>query len=175
MNILWDTNDAVQLLLSIIKIFIPIQVRIVFCLLDDKTWMIFILSGLNTRDGTNLDASRLEGTFLSLGFETEVYHNRTAMQILTTIEQGRLAFRFSIFYFVKFSFLAAKRDYSQCDCFIFVFLSHGDERDIIYGCDQPIKISALTEPFKRSANSLLGKPKIFIFQVNSNQYFFSIV
>jgi hypothetical protein len=47
-------------------------------------------------------------------------------------------------------------------------LSHGDERDIVYGFDQPLNISALTEPFKRSANSLLGKPKIFIFQVSEN-------
>lgn len=44
-------------------------------------------------------------------------------------------------------------------------LSHGDDRDIIYGSDQAFSIAALTEPFKRSANSLLGKPKIFIFQV----------
>jgi len=48
-------------------------------------------------------------------------------------------------------------------------LSHGDDRDIIYGSDQAISISALTEPFKRSANTLLGKPKIFIFQVKSNK------
>lgn len=46
-------------------------------------------TGLNTRDGTNLDASRLEGTFLALGFDTDVYHNRTAMQILTIVEQGK--------------------------------------------------------------------------------------
>ena len=44
--------------------------------------------GLNSRDGTNLDASRLEGTFLGLGFDTEVYHNRTASQILSVIELG---------------------------------------------------------------------------------------
>jgi len=47
-------------------------------------------------------------------------------------------------------------------------LSHGDDRDIIYGSDQALSISALTEPFKRSANSLLGKPKIFLFQVNQD-------
>ena len=46
-------------------------------------------TGLNTRDGTNLDATRLEGTFLGLGFETEVFHNRTALQILSIAEQGR--------------------------------------------------------------------------------------
>ena len=45
-------------------------------------------------------------------------------------------------------------------------LSHGDDRDIIYGADQAFSIAALTEPFKRSTNSLLGKPKIFIFQVS---------
>jgi hypothetical protein len=54
-------------------------------------------------------------------------------------------------------------------------LSHGDDRDIIYGSDQALSISALTEPFKRSANSLLGKPKIFLFQVNQDFSFFCIL
>lgn len=48
-------------------------------------------------------------------------------------------------------------------------LSHGDDREIIYGTDQAFTISALTEPFKRTANSLLGKPKIFIFQACRGQ------
>lgn len=49
-------------------------------------------------------------------------------------------------------------------------LSHGDDRDIIYGSDQAFSIAALTEPFKRSTNSLLGKPKIFIFQVRKSSF-----
>ena len=44
--------------------------------------------GLNTRDGTNMDASRLDMTLAGLGFDTKVYHNRTALQILTIVEQG---------------------------------------------------------------------------------------
>ena len=32
--------------------------------------------------------------------------------------------------------LVAKKDHSQCDAFIFVMLSHGDDREIIYGIDQ---------------------------------------
>jgi hypothetical protein len=68
-----------------------------------------------------------------------------------------------------FFYLVAKKDHSQCDCFLFVMLSHGDDRDIIYGSDQAFSISALTEPFKRSTNSLLGKPKIFIFQVREGE------
>jgi hypothetical protein len=51
--------------------------------------------GLNTRDGTNLDASRLDITFSGLGFDTKVYHNRTALQILTIVEQGK---RFLLFF-----------------------------------------------------------------------------
>ncbi|CAF0726883.1 unnamed protein product [Adineta steineri] len=108
-------------------------------------------TGLNTRDGTNMDASRLDMTLSDLGFDTKVYHNRTALQILTIVEQE------------------AKADHSECDAFIFVLLSHGDERDIVYGFDQPLNISALTEPFKRSANTLLGKPKLFIFQACRGQ------
>ena len=42
----------------------------------------FFFVDLNTRDGTNIDAAQLEGTFNELSFDTHVYHNQTAFQIL---------------------------------------------------------------------------------------------
>jgi hypothetical protein len=125
---------------------------------------------LNTRDGTNIDAAQLEGTFNELGFDTYVYHNQTAFQILNIVENGKRFNRIILFGNYLFTSLVVKKDHSQNDCFIFVMLSHGDDRDIIYGSDQAFSITALTEPFKRSANTLLGKPKIFIFQVRSDRF-----
>jgi hypothetical protein len=46
--------------------------------------------GLNTRDGTDRDATLLEGVFNGLGFDTVVYQDRTAVQILTIVEQGKI-------------------------------------------------------------------------------------
>lgn len=46
---------------------------------------------LNTRDGTNIDAAQLEGTLNELGFDTYVYHNQTAFQILNLVENGKIA------------------------------------------------------------------------------------
>jgi hypothetical protein len=123
---------------------------------------------LNTRDGTNIDAAQLEGTFSELGFDTYVYHNQTAFQILNIVENGKRIILIGNNSFLLL--LVVKKDHSQNDCFIFVMLSHGDDRDIIYGSDQAFSITALTEPFKRSTNSLLGKPKIFIFQVRHQRF-----
>lgn len=72
-----------------------------------------------------------------------------------------------------------KTDHSQDDCFACVILSHGDrdvyykreekqlfEGDIIYGTDQTIFLSDLTEHFRdENCPTLAGKPKIFIVQV----------
>jgi hypothetical protein len=49
---------------------------------------------LNTRDGTNIDAAQLEGTFNELGFDTQVYHNQTAFQILKIVEYSKMKFFF---------------------------------------------------------------------------------
>ncbi len=47
---------------------------------------------LNTRDGTNIDAAQLDGTLNELGFDTYVYHNQTAFQILNIVDNGKIYF-----------------------------------------------------------------------------------
>ena len=49
-----------------------------------------LIVDLNTRDGTNIDAAQLEGTLNELGFDTYVYHNQTAFQILNLVETGQI-------------------------------------------------------------------------------------
>ncbi|XP_039614033.1 caspase-6-like isoform X2 [Polypterus senegalus] len=59
---------------------------------------------------------------------------------------------------------AAAEDHSDADCFLCVFLSHG-ENDHVYAYDAKVKIQDLTAQFKGDkCKSLVGKPKIFIIQ-----------
>lgn len=61
---------------------------------------------------------------------------------------------------------AAKDDHSNVDCFLVVFLSHG-ENDHIYTFDDKINVQDITSLFKGDkCKSLVGKPKIFILQVS---------
>lgn len=60
---------------------------------------------------------------------------------------------------------AAEADHSDVDCFLLVFLSHGED-DHVYTYDDKISIKDVTALFKGDkCRSLVGKPKIFILQV----------
>lgn len=69
----------------------------------------------------------------------------------------------------------AARDHSDADCFLCVFLSHGDD-GIIFGSDgdydkedTQIPLQELFDLFRGDrCPSLVGKPKIFIVQVSTN-------
>jgi len=58
---------------------------------------------------------------------------------------------------------AGRENHSDSDCFGVAVLSHGDN-DVIYGVDSIIALDNFVAPIK-SCSSLVGKPKIFIFQV----------
>ncbi|XP_034542958.1 caspase-6-like [Notolabrus celidotus] len=59
---------------------------------------------------------------------------------------------------------AAEADHSDADCFLLVFLSHG-EKDHVCTMDGNIRIQDITAPFKGDkCRTLVGKPKIFILQ-----------
>ena len=58
----------------------------------------------------------------------------------------------------------AAKDHSECDCFVCIILSHGEE-GIVYGTDKEIEIKELTKHFKGDkCSTLIAKPKIFIIQ-----------
>lgn len=60
---------------------------------------------------------------------------------------------------------AAAANHVDADCFVCVFLSHG-ENGHIYANDGQIEIQEVTDLFKgNKCRSLVGKPKIFILQV----------
>lgn len=70
----------------------------------------------------------------------------------------------------RFAPTAAEADHSDVDCFMLVFLSHG-ENDHVYTFNGKISIQDITSLFKGDkCKSLVGKPKIFILQVHVNKH-----
>ncbi|CAJ0922084.1 unnamed protein product, partial [Ranitomeya imitator] len=83
-----------------------------------------------------------------LGFEVKSYDNLKAVEILEKVHD------------------VAMSDHGDADCFLCVFLSHGEDNHV-YAFDAKIEIQRLTSLFKGDkCQSLVGKPKIFIIQVN---------
>ncbi|XP_034390291.1 caspase-6-like isoform X1 [Cyclopterus lumpus] len=102
--------------------------------------------GLNDRHGTNADRSNLERRLNDLNFEVRAYDNYKQVEVLDQISE------------------AAEANHSDADCFLLVFLSHG-ENDHVYTYDGKISIQSITSLFKGDqCKSLVGKPKIFILQ-----------
>jgi len=63
-------------------------------------------------------------------------------------------------------FVASRENHTNRDCFAVAVLSHGDDQGILYGTDTTIAVENLIQPIKM-CRSLAGKPKIFIFQVDT--------
>ncbi|XP_071828713.1 caspase-6-like [Apostichopus japonicus] len=116
------------------------------------------------RTGTRIDRDKLYTTFKNLGFEVHVFDDYTANRISDVLLK------------------AGRFDHSDFDCFLCVFLTHGDE-GIIYGSDgDPDSFKSdgnvnstsrtwlllnddVFDIFRGSnCRSLIGKPKIFIIQ-----------
>ncbi|XP_024292292.1 caspase-6 isoform X3 [Oncorhynchus tshawytscha] len=98
------------------------------------------------RNGTNADRSNLVKRFEDLNFEVQAFDNLKVEEVLDQISQ------------------AAEANHADADCFVCVFLSHG-ENDHVYAYDDKITIQDITALFKGDkCKSLVGKPKIFILQ-----------
>uniref|UniRef100_A0A8C1X0U8 Caspase-6 n=1 Tax=Cyprinus carpio TaxID=7962 RepID=A0A8C1X0U8_CYPCA len=81
-----------------------------------------------------------------LGFEVKAYDNYQREEVLSKIRE------------------AAAANHVDADCFVCVFLSHG-ENGYINAYDEKIEIKEITDLFKGDkCRSLVGKPKIFILQ-----------
>ncbi|XP_042341669.1 caspase-6-like [Plectropomus leopardus] len=101
---------------------------------------------LDDRQGTNADRDNLEKRLNELNFEVKTYNNSTQVEVLDKLGE------------------AAEANHSDADCFLLVFLSHGND-DHVYTYDGEIRIQDITSLFKGDkCRSLVGKPKIFIFQ-----------
>ncbi|KAM3937476.1 caspase-6 isoform 2-T2 [Leptodactylus fuscus] len=114
-------------------------------LIFNHDWFFWQLT-LPERRGTNTDRDNLHRRLTDLGFEVKSYNNLKAVDILETIHK------------------VATSDHSDADCFLCVFLSHGEDNHV-YAYDAKLEIRQLTALFKGDkCPSLVGKPKIFIIQ-----------
>lgn len=101
---------------------------------------------LNSRSGTNADKENLVRRFQELDFEVKAYDDYKRDEVLAKIKE------------------AAADNHVDADCFVCIFLSHG-ENGHIYANDDKIEIQEVTDLFKGDVcHSLVGKPKIFILQ-----------
>ncbi|XP_077575544.1 caspase-6-like [Stigmatopora nigra] len=102
--------------------------------------------GMYDRPGTNTDRYNLEYRLKALNFDVTAYDNLKNEEVLEIIHK------------------AAEGDHTDADCFLLIFLSHGED-DHVYTYDGKISIPRITALFKGDkCNSLVGKPKIFVWQ-----------
>ena len=117
-----------------------------------------------TLKGHQKDVENFKTTFEALGFRNDqirVYENQTRKEMIKIM-----------------NIYAKEVDFSDCDCFVAVFLSHGflanneqyiKSKDGSYGTEWPSEkdgasLDELTANFK-ACESLHEKPKIFLFNV----------
>ncbi|NXN03832.1 CASP6 protein, partial [Sylvia borin] len=101
---------------------------------------------LSDRRGTMKDRDNLKLSLTGLGFEVRLFDDLKVEDVKQKIKE------------------ASMDDHSDADCFVCVFLSHGED-DHIYAYDGKIEIQEITDLFRGdTCPSLVGKPKIFIIQ-----------
>ncbi|XP_070302405.1 LOW QUALITY PROTEIN: caspase-3a [Salvelinus sp. IW2-2015] len=98
-------------------------------------------TGMNVRNGTDVDAGNVMKVFGKLGYKVKVYNDQTVDQIKHVLTTGK------------------HEDHSCSASFVCVLLSHGDDGCSSDGCPHALK--SLTSLFRGDrCNSLVGKPKL---------------
>lgn len=103
-------------------------------------------TGMNQRNGTDVDAANAMKVFGKLGYKVKVYNDQSVEQLKQVLIS------------------ASKEDHSCNASFVCVLLSHGDE-GVFFGTDGSIELKYLTSLFRGDrCRSLVGKPKLFFIQ-----------
>ncbi|XP_046905223.1 caspase-3-like [Hypomesus transpacificus] len=103
-------------------------------------------TGMNFRNGTDVDAGNAMKEFSSLGYKVRVFTDQTVQQIRELLSN------------------VSKDDHSQSASLVCVLLSHGDE-GVFYGTDKHVELKVLTGMFRGDrCKTLAGKPKLFFIQ-----------
>ncbi|NXD02224.1 CASP6 protein, partial [Certhia familiaris] len=101
---------------------------------------------LRDRRGTMVDRNNLKRSLTDLGFEVRLFDDLKAKDVEQKLNE------------------ASREKHSNADCFVCVFLTHGDGEHV-YAYDDKIEIQKITDIFRGDkCQSLVGKPKIFIIQ-----------
>ncbi|KAK5899169.1 hypothetical protein CesoFtcFv8_008675 [Champsocephalus esox] len=103
-------------------------------------------TGMNQRNGTDVDAANAMKVFGKMGYKTKVYNDQSVDQMVQVLTS------------------ASKEDHSSYASFVCVLLSHGDE-GVFFGTDGSVELKFLTSLFRGDrCKSLVGKPKLFFIQ-----------
>ncbi|CAI5680788.1 unnamed protein product [Oreochromis niloticus] len=103
-------------------------------------------TGMNQRNGTDVDAGNAMRVFKNLGYNVKMYNDQTVDQMMNVLTD------------------ASKEDHSNSASFVCILLSHGDE-GVFFGTDGSVALKHLTSLFRGDrCKSLVGKPKLFFIQ-----------
>ncbi|KAF6777319.1 hypothetical protein AHF37_03143 [Paragonimus kellicotti] len=103
-------------------------------------------TGQGRRDGTDVDADRVERLFKRLGYIVRRHLNVNRSDMRRILRE------------------VASFDHRQCDSFVCFILSHG-ENGVVYSTDGPVQMDEIISVFRGSASpTLIGKPKLFFVQ-----------
>ncbi|XP_059918105.1 caspase-3-like isoform X3 [Gadus macrocephalus] len=103
-------------------------------------------TGMNIRNGTDLDAGGAMKTFSDLGYKMKMANDLTVAEL------------------EKLLLTVSQEDHSGSASFVCVLLSHGDD-GIFYGTDGYTKLKTLTGMFRGDrCKTLVAKPKLFFIQ-----------
>ncbi|CAC5401434.1 CASP8 [Mytilus coruscus] len=101
--------------------------------------------GGRIRNGTNIDAKRMENSFKRLGFHVVVRQNPSRAVIISTMKGYRSV------------------NHSNDDCFVCVILSHGRDGHIRATNNEDVSLQEVMD-YVKNCRTLLGKPKLFFVQ-----------
>ncbi|KAG5263904.1 hypothetical protein AALO_G00269930 [Alosa alosa] len=103
-------------------------------------------TGMNMRNGTDVDAGNMMKVFKQLGYEV-IFKNDLSVRDINTLLYN-----------------VSQEDHSKSASLVCVLLSHGDD-GVLYGTDGPVPLKDLTSLFRGDrCRSLAGKPKLFFIQ-----------
>ncbi|XP_016839660.1 caspase-1-like isoform X1 [Nasonia vitripennis] len=104
-------------------------------------------TGFETREGSSVDARRIEQTFQQLGFTVEICDDYEHSGVMNKLNE------------------LSEEDHSDNDCLCIFVLTHGLKNDLICAKDVVYKLENVWKPFTADkCSSLAGKPKLFFFQ-----------
>nr|QDK54780.1 caspase-3 [Mugil incilis] len=103
-------------------------------------------TGMNQRNGTDVDAANAMKVFTNLGYKVKIYNDQSVEQMKRVLTAVSTA------------------DHSGSASFVCVLLSHGDE-GVFFGTDGSVELKFLTSLFRGDrCKTLAGKPKLFFIQ-----------
>ena len=110
--------------------------------------------GMKNREGTDKDATALQQLFTHLGFYTNCYSDLTGKQFRRIFND------------------ATAIDHKKFDCLIVAILTHATEGKLYSTDGELIPVEYLTKLFNgHHCPSLIGKPKIFLLQIDRGENF----